>query len=361
MDAAAAAGILREQLRLVKGRSPLYERLLAGLAGAAERGFDGGVLARLLSLPGPSSAAEARLLILAALHHAALVEPGLPHAAWYPAAVGERVRPATDGAPGALALAYLIEHEDAVGGFVGGQRLQTNEIGRCAVLLPGFLEAAASGPPLRLLELGASAGLNLRFDRYHYRYLDGPGWGPTGGPELDSRAEGAVPRALAPPSVEVVERRGVDLNPIDPTTPDGQRLLTSFVWADEVDRLRALRGAFRVAASTPATVDRGDLLPWAEDHAVSQPGVTTVVFHSQVRHLLSEEEVTRLGDVVERGLRTGTSDGPVVYLGLEAPRGVPADGSNWPELTVATSTAGGPPRWRTVCSADWHGRWVRWF
>lgn len=361
MDAAAAAGILRDQLRLVKGRSALYERLLAGLAGAAERGFDGGVLARLLSAPGPSSPVEARLLILAALHHAALADPELPHAAWFPAAAPERARPAADGAPAALALAYLIEHEAEVGRFVGTQRLQTNEIGRCAVLLPGFLEAASFGRPLRLLELGASAGLNLRFDRYHYRYLDGPGWGPTGGPQLASRAEGAAPRALAPPTVDVAERRGVDLAPIDPTSAEGERLLTSFVWADEVDRIERLRGALRVAASTPARIDEGDLLDWAEEHVVAGPGVTTVVFHSQVRHLLSEEDVTRLGDVVERGLRTGTGDGPVVYLGFEAPRGVPADGSNWPELTVATSTDGGPPRWRTVCSADWHGRWVRWF
>lgn len=360
MDPTAAAETLREQLRLVKGRSALYERLLAGLAGAAERGFDGGVVTRLLETPGPSSLAEARLLLLAALHHAALADPSLPHAAWYPAAT-DGARQPSDGAPSALALAYLVEHEGEVAGFLRDHRLQTNEIGRCAVLLPGFLDAAAFGRPLRLLELGASAGLNLRFDRYHYRYQDGPGWGPTGGPQLASRAEGSAPRTLAPPTVDVVGRRGVDLAPLDPTDDADRRLLTSFVWADETDRIARLRAALDVARSTPAHLDRGDLIAWADEHGRAEPGVTTVLFHSQVRHLLSGEEAGRLGEAVERGLRSATADAPFVYLAFEAPRGVPDDGSNWPELTIGTSTGDGPPSWRTVCSADWHGRWVRWF
>lgn len=360
MDATAAAETLREQLRLVKGRSPLYERLLAGFAGAAERGFDGGVITRLLTAPGPASAAEARLLLLAALHHAALTDPSLPHAAWFPAAVGEP-RPAADGAPSALALAYLVEHEDEISAFLRDHRLQTNEIGRCAVLLPGFLTAAAFGKPLRLLELGASAGLNLHFDRYHFRYQDGPGWGPTGGPELRSRAEGAVPRTLAPPTAEIASRRGVDLAPLDPTDAGDRMLLTSFVWGDETDRIERLRHALEVASAAPATLDRADLVTWADQHARAEAGVTTVLFHSQVRHLLDAAQNEALGGAVERGLRSGAADAPFVHLSFEAPRGVPDDGSNWPELTVAVSAGDGPPEWRTVCSGDWHGRWVRWF
>ena len=138
-------------------------------------------------------------------------------------------------------------------------------------------------------------------------------------------------------------------------------MLTSFVWADETDRIDRLRHALDVAASTPARLERGDLLAWADEHGHAEPGVTTVLFHSQVRHLLADEEVGRLSETVETGLRSGTPDGPFVYLSFEAPRGVPDDGSNWPELTVATSAGDGPPSWRTVCSADWHGHWVRWF
>lgn len=361
MDGAAAAEVLREQIRHVRGRSPLYERLLAGLAGAAERGFDGGVVARLLTASPSTGLAEARQLLLAALHDAALRDPTLPHAAWFPTSARERHRAVEEGAPGALALAYLVEHEDEVAEFLRTTRLQTNEVGRFAALLPGFLVAGGFGLPLRLLELGTSAGLHLRFDRYHVRYLGGPSWGPVGGPEVESRAEGVIPRTLTPPTVDIAERRGVDLNPLDPSDPDDSRLLRSFVWADELDRHDRLDRALAVARSTPAQLDRDDLVAWADRHAHAVEGTTTVLFHSQVRHLLDPASVSRLGDVTERALRSATPDAPFVSFGFEAPRGVPDDGSNWPELVVGVGDGSGPPIWHTLLSADWHGRWVRWF
>ncbi len=362
MDGRQAAELLREQLPHLKGRSPLYGQLVAGLAGATERGFDGGVVPRLLTVEGPSGVAETRVLLLAALHHAALVDPTLPHAAWFQTADPDRpARGADEGAPAALALAYLVEHEDEVSSFLGTHRLQTNEVGRIAALLPGVLRAAGHGLPLRLLELGTSAGLNLRLDRYRVRYANGPSWGPTGGPVLDSRAEGRAPRTLGPPTFAVAERRGVDLNPLDPTDPDDVRLLHAFVWADERERHDRLHAAIDVARSVPAAVDRGDLVAWAGEHGRPQDGTTTVLFHSQVRHLLDRDATADLADTVETCLRAATRDAPFVYLGFERPRGVPDDGTSWPELTLAASDGSGPPAWSTVLAADWHGRWVRWF
>lgn len=355
MDAAGAAETLREQAEHVRGRSALYERLLAGLAGATERRFDGGVIPRLLDTPG-RTIQESRLLILAALHHAALEDPSLPHAAWFPTAV-DQPRPADEGAPGALALAYLVEHEDAVASFLEDNRLQTNEIGRCVGLLPGMLAAASFGMPLRLLEVGASAGLNLRFDRYRYRYLGGPTWGPAGGPVLETAAEGSVPNTLVPPTVEVGERRGVDLHPIDPTAPDGARLLTSFVWPDEHDRHRRLREALEVARATPVRLDTGDLADWAADHARPEDGATTVLFHSIVAYMLDDATVTRFDEIVERSLRNATGQAPFAYLRLEEPRGLTSP----PELTLTIGDGTGPPQRRTILTCDWHGRWVRWW
>ncbi|MDX1658118.1 MAG: DUF2332 domain-containing protein [Nitriliruptorales bacterium] len=361
MDGAGAAEILRDLLRYVKGRSRLYERLIAGVAGATERGFDGGVIPRLLTAPAAAAPEEVRLLILAALHRAALDDPDLAHAAWYPTARGDAARHPDDGAPAALALAWLIENEEQANAFVTTHRLQTNEAGRCAALLTGFLAAASFGKPLRLLELGASAGLNLRFDRYRYEFSDGPSWGPAVGPLLESRAEGAVPRSLSPPTVEVTERRGVDLQPIDPLTDEGARLLRAFVWPDEPARHERLTAAIRVAHGTPATIEQGDLVSWALDNAGPEDGVTTVLFHSQVRHFLTAGAITQLGDIAERCLRAATPDAPFAYVSFEPPRGVPADGSNWPEVSVGLSDGSGPPQWRTIASSDWHGTWVRWF
>ena len=50
---------------------------------------------------------------------------------------------------------------------------QTNEVRRSSALLPGFLTIATlTGKPLALSEVGASAGLNLQWDRYSYHLGD---------------------------------------------------------------------------------------------------------------------------------------------------------------------------------------------
>lgn len=361
MDSSTAAEALRGLLVHVRGRSHLYERLLAGLAGAAERGFDGGVIARLLAVGGPAGPAEARLLLMAALHRAALDDPDLPHAEWYPHAVGAgAVRPAESGAPGALALAYIVEHEDVVATFMRSTRIQTNEVGRCVALLPGILQAGQFGMPIRLLELGTSAGLNLHLDHYHYRYDGGPSWGPATGPVLATRAEGRVPKSLAPPTLAVAERRGVDLDPLDVNDDDHVRNLHAFIWA-EPDRHQRLDAAVALGRAEPVTIDRGDLIEWAADHAAPTPDTTTVVFQSQVRHLLSSEQRDELGATVEGLLRRATASAPVVHVAFEAPRGMKDDGLSFPEVTVGIGDGSGPPNWTTLATSDWHGRWIRWF
>lgn len=63
---------------------------------------------------------------------------------------------------------------------------QTNEVGRSAPLVGGLLTIAdacrptrttAPSPPVRLLEIGASAGLNLRADRFRFLHESGA-YGP---------------------------------------------------------------------------------------------------------------------------------------------------------------------------------------
>ena len=357
MDTVTLVNELRASADFMRGRTPLYERIVSGLAAAVEKGVDGGVVVRLLSTPGPTTALEARLLLLAALHHAALTRPGLSHAAWFPTAVGADARRPDDGAPAAAALEYLVDHEDQVAEFIATRRLQTNEIGRCAALLPGMLAAAALGLPLRLLEVGCSAGLNLLFDRYHYTYVNGPTWGARGSVTLEATAEGNVPRRLVPPTVEIAERRGVDLHPLRVGDADDERLLRSFVWPDEHDRQRHLVAAIEIARASRLELETGDLAAWATEHLHPEEGVTTVLFHSAVVDKLDDATYGRFEGLVERALRGAVAGAPVVHLRLESTRGT----DSFPELILTIGDGDGPPRTRTVLTADFHGRWVTWW
>jgi hypothetical protein len=126
---------------------------------------------------------------------------------------------------------------------------QTNEVGRAAALLAGpFDIVGASGERrIRLLELGASAGLNLLVDRYRF---EGGDWclGPADSPV---QLIGAIERPVRLQSFEIVARAGCDLHPVDVGTAAGRLLLTSFVWPFDVHRHERLAAALRVAASQP--------------------------------------------------------------------------------------------------------------
>ncbi|MBU2665292.1 DUF2332 domain-containing protein [Actinoplanes bogorensis] len=152
---------------------------------------------------------------------------------------------------------------------------QTNEIGRCALLLPVL---AALPQPLALLEVGASAGLNLFPDRFSYDY--GAGRLGSTGPVLTCELTGRTPPGKLP---EVVWRAGLDLNPLDITAPADRAWLEALIWPEHDDRRQRLRAAGEIAAADPPHLIRGDLVDDLPVLAASAPPeATLVVFHSSV-------------------------------------------------------------------------------
>jgi hypothetical protein len=231
--------------------------------------------------------------------------------------------------------------------------VQTNEVGRAAALLGGWLLIARACPglPVCALELGASAGLLLRWDHYRYEHRSG-GWGdPTSPVRLHRPWRGDAPDFSI--SVRVDERRGCDLNPLDPTTEPGRTTLESYLWADQLERLKRLRAAIEVARTVPAMVDEADAPAWlAEQLARSRHGAVTVVYHTIVVQYLSDPsraEVERLIGAI--GGRAGP-DAPVAWLRME-PAGDAADVrlTIWPdgeEKLIARSGYHG-------ADIDWYG------
>src|SRR5918996_3300063 len=139
--------------------------------------------------------------------------------------------------------------------------LQTNAPTRAKALVGGLcLVAEQTGLPLRLLELGASAGLNLRLDRFRYEQ-DDDAFGPPDSPVrfVDFLRGGRPPLASG---FVVAERSGCDLNPVDPTTDEGRLTLLSCILPDEFERYGLLEQAIEVARETPALVERADLADW---------------------------------------------------------------------------------------------------
>ncbi|MGE5280976.1 MAG: DUF2332 domain-containing protein [Chloroflexota bacterium] len=210
------------------------------------------------------------------------------------------------------------------------QPVQTNEVGRSAGLLFGFLTVAGeTGLPLRLLEVGASSGLNLRWDRFRYE-ADGFAWGPPESPvKLVFGLEGNAPPAL-PTAVEVTSRTGCDATPIDPTTPAGELTLLTYIWPDQTDRIARMRAALEVAREVPASLDREPAATWAERMlAEPAPGQATVIYHSIVSQYLSDAERAALFDGIREAGERATANAPLAWLRME-----PNDDRANLELTV---------------------------
>jgi hypothetical protein len=322
--------------------SPLYAELLGRAAEDIEAGGPAwAVLEGQEADPKDSSAALA-LRLMGSVHRLVL-EGAAPDLA--------RHYPSADGTPGdvwPVFRAVLDEHRDELRELIA-RPVQTNEVGRSASLLGGFLTVAQETHlPLRLLEIGASAGLNLRWDRYRYE-SNGWSWGALTSPvRFTDVFQEATPEAV---DCEIAERAGCDLAPVDPTTEEGRLTLLSYVWPDQVDRLGRLRGALEVARTVPATVERADAATWLEERLPDPPsGAATVVFHSIVFFYLDDAARARVRRLLEGAGAGATAGAPVAWLLLEMEsERFEVRLRLWPggqERLLATSTAHGPPvRW----------------
>jgi hypothetical protein len=316
--------------------SPLYADLLA----RAARDFEAGGPARAIleghqDDPGGSALV---LRLMGAVHRLALDGSAPELAARYRAEDGDRER------TWRVFRAALAEHETTLESSIE-RPVQTNEVGRCAALLPGFLEVAAmTGMPLRLFEVGASAGLNLRWSAYRYE-ADGFSWGPPESPvRIDFEIEGGEMPALA--GVAIAERRGCDAAPIDPQAEEGRLSMLAYVWPDQAIRLKRMRAAIAVAREVPATVERGPAAAWtAAQLAEPAPGRATVVYHSIVMQYLSEAEREAFeANVGEAGERASAGS-PLAWLRME-----PAGG--FTEVRMKTWPGGED---RLLATAGYHG------
>ncbi len=325
--------------------SPLYEELLGQAAADIERGGPvWEVLAGDDSNPDSRLPGAQALRLMGAVHRLVLEGQAPELAAFYPSAGG------AVGVGVVAAFSELVaRRKDDLTQRVA-HPVQTNEPGRSAALMGGFLEVARrTRLPLRLLEVGASAGLNLRWDRFFYA-APGGSWGDPGSPV---RFDPAFAAGTPPLHVQaqIAERCGCDPDPLDAADPDDRLTLLSYVWPDQGQRVAQLRGAFEVAAALPVAVERAAAVDWLQQ-VLAQPdaGVATVVFHSVVLPYLGEQGIADLKRTIcEAGARA-THAAPLAWISMEA-------GSEQTDVRLTAWPAGES---RVLARATFHGPPVRW-
>lgn len=331
--------------------SPFTAQLLARAADDVEAG---GIVARLTDgWPGSPRTAAVSLRLAGALHAAVLARRDAALAAEYPQARSDwsmdRVWP--------LAEEFLRREESWVRDFMRSPP-QTNETARSTGLACGFLWLAERAPqPFHMLELGASAGLNLNWDRFAYAH---PPWGRDRvvGPFMPTLITGSAPGWR---DIVIASRAACDQNPLDPSDSHDQLRLRAYIWADQTSRLERLDAALALAQQSSARVEKADAAAWIEARLAGDlPAGTTVVYHSVFLQYPPRNVREAIAAAIEAaGARTtGTQQLARVSFEPESVVGGPHGSARY--VLHVTRWEDGQRSEATLADVDPHGRTMAW-
>lgn len=290
-------------------------------------------------------------LFFAAMH--AVVLAGADHPLRdYFASVGGCRPP--DAELGAVALDFCDAFADELLPLVRTRLVQTNVVKRSAALQVGLAAIAGlTDSPLHLVEVGASAGVHLRSDRYRYR-LGGAQFG-DGPVEIDCewRSDSPPPPLL---SARVESAFGIDLHPVDVRNAADRDWLRALVWPENSDELALLEQALAVVAADPPTILEGDIVErWPEVDAELPRGEPRVVFHAAVRGHVPEERRPAFDDAIAALGRNG----PLYWLSLEGPL-FPDDRIDpYAVQHVLGLRTSGEPGGVHLALVEQHGEWIK--
>ena len=266
--------------KVYNGSSPLYEQMSRRVSEDPE----------LLSLALRARKGElSPNLFFGAIHY--LLLRGTPHqlSYFYPSLSGSSVR---EDDPYPFFRSFCLENRKEIEDLISTRRVQTNEVQRCACLMPAYSVAyLRAGKQLSIIDLGASAGLHLLWDHYGYDYGEGKRFGnPSSQVRLTCSLRGNVSPPFPSQLPLVAYRVGIDLNPIDVNDPEMMLWSKALVWPEHRKRAETLNSAIELAKEIQPTVIRGDVLTVLPEVLSKVPVETAVcISHSHVAYQFPKE------------------------------------------------------------------------
>ena len=317
--------------------APLYERLARYVANEDE----------LLAIAAHSTREPIPNVFFGAIHY--LLLRGVDHqlGEYYPSTSAE---PHVDGNLFRVFFDFCVQSRESLADLVSTRLVQTNEVARSAILALGVavVHELANREPLMLVEIGTSAGLNLLWDRYRICYSDGTVLGdPDSKVHIQCENRGGPLPTESGTSPTIVDRVGIDLNPIDLHDPDERLWLRALVWPDHRQRAERLHSAVALALQIAPRLIQGDAL-------TVMPGVlastrkdwTPCVFHSSVLYQFTDDQREQFSSL----LAEASTQRPIWQVSAEDEEG----------LKVILYRHGRKSEERLLAAFDAHGRWLRW-
>ncbi|MFI2030524.1 DUF2332 domain-containing protein [Streptomyces buecherae] len=324
------------------GQSPLYETLCRSVARTPE----------LLDLAADTRPGQpAPNMLLGAIHH--IIRRGARHplVSYF---TGYEKLP--EASADALLTDFCRRNAEQIRRTIATRSVQTNEVNRCAVLVPAFaaLQQQLDNRPIQVVDVGASAGLNLLWDRYTYDYGGHRLILPNSDPGTVITCE--IKSGRPPLSLNVaqfVPPVGIEVSPVDLTDPEATEWLVSLTWPEQPTRLRTLNSALALAARTPPTILAGraeDRLAEVVAQAVPDHHLCLVFSWSIYQIFGSPGGRERLAEM----LAELSQQRPLYEISIGH------FGHNIPRVVTAAYDKGASIHSSTVAYCDVYGTWLHW-
>ncbi len=321
--------------------SPLYSFLSAQIA-------EDEAILEIAAFASPLHLAP--IILLGAVH---FLLSGSAHAAL------ARFYPSLTSAPDAFENAYpdfrqfCLENRASLISLLQSKQVQTNEVRRCACLLPafGFVMEKTDNAPLIMIEVGASAGINLFWREFCYDYSNGQQWGSAvSAVQLKCDARGVNPLPLPRNRPTLIQNIGLELKPVDLLCEEDVRWLRALIWPDHLERAKLFTKALSIVRGKPLEVIAGDALQTLPAILEALPTHGTVcLYHSLVLNQFPPEAQKEF-DLI---LKTASRNRDLYCIGMGDNR------HNEDELTLA-SYHYGVEKVVSLAKCQAHGAWIEW-
>lgn len=322
-----------------KGSSPLYTTLTYAVAQDET----------LLELASHAPREPIPNILLGAVHYLLLKGVAHPLATYYPS-VTENVD--VHGDPVPTFRNFCNQYRSEIIHLMQTRLVQTSEVNRCALLLPAFGMVAQTGVPLALVEMGASAGLNLLWDYYDYDYGNNRRLGNSDASlSLSTELRGTKTPPI-PDSMPIVDYRiGMDLNPIDVQDEDAVLWLRALIWPEQAERTERFAQAIQIARAHQPQIIAGDALETLPNVLHQVPDDLTLCFyHTFVINQFSPEERDQLTALLLQYSKTR----PIHRISIEWLK------TEHPQLELRRYQHGEEIDHHVLAYGDAHGRWLEW-
>ena len=228
---------------------------------------------------------------------------------------------------------------------------QTNEVARSSIIFAGLSVIAEQYKmPISLFELGASGGLNLQVAEFGYEFAGEKFGVQNSGLNLAPKWEGTLPPHS---NINIISKRGCDLNPLSVEKPKDCEKLISYLWPDQRSRIERVNAAIKIARNSPPVLDKADAADWVENEFVTakNDGVVKVLFHTIAQNYFPQSVKDRIQTAMKTAANQATKENPVAWLAFEF------EGDGDPKLILKTWPDGTS---QILATADPHVHSVKW-